>query len=184
MRLRIISGIYGGRYIYAPDSKFTRPTTDRVRETMFNILNNIFDFDDKRILDIYAGSGSLGFECLSRGAAQVDFIEKNPNVALNLSNNIKLLGVEESCNIHKTSALVYSSKQIENRYDLIIADPPFFEFDIYKVVENIVKNNFLFETGLMIIERSKQTIDKDINGIGQEPFKKIGDACLYKILAR
>lgn len=180
MRLRIISGFLGGRFIKAPDSKFTRPTTDRVRETLFNILNNIFDFEDKQVLDLYSGSGSLGFECLSRGGKSVDFVEKNFPVYNNLLGNINSLGVEEFCKIIKTSALVFTSKKSEKKYDLIFADPPFFEYDIHTVVENILKNEFLTDDGIMIVERSIQTQETDEKNFGIKSFKRIGDTLLYK----
>ena len=75
--MRIIAGEYKGHTILVPKSKFVRPTTDRVRETLFNLLNNRIDFEDINVLDIYAGSGSLGWECLSRGSAIIHFVEKN-----------------------------------------------------------------------------------------------------------
>lgn len=186
MNLRIISGEFKGRFISAPNSKFTRPTTDRVRETLFNLLANIFDFTDKNILDLYSGSGSLGFECLSRGAGSVHFIEKNFQVYSNLLNNTVKLGVNNKVKIIKTYAKKWTSNsskidaQLQKEYDLIIADPPFFEFDIYDVVKNIYANSLLKKDGLMIIERSIQTKQKDVENFGILPFKIIGDACLYK----
>ncbi|MCG6961153.1 RsmD family RNA methyltransferase, partial [bacterium BMS3Abin03] len=85
--MRIISGIYRGRLINVPKSDLIRPTTDRVRETLFNLLSNIIEFEDIKVLDIYAGSGSLGLECLSRGANEIHFIEKNYPIYRNLIKN-------------------------------------------------------------------------------------------------
>ena len=181
MRMRIISGEFKGRLINVPKSDLIRPTTDRVRETLFNLLNNELDFNGINVLDIYAGSGSLGLECLSRGANSVDFIEKNFVIYKNLNENIISLNVEERCRIYKMEALKFSHKQIEHQYDLILADPPFFKYDIYEVVKNLLKNNFLTENGKIIIERSKQTKEKDIEVFSKEPFKIIGDTCLYQL---
>ena len=75
MRMRIISGAFKGRLINVPQSKLIRPTTDRVRETLFNLLNNKIDFNDIEVLDFYSGSGSLGLECISRGAKIFSFIK-------------------------------------------------------------------------------------------------------------
>ena len=181
MKMRIISGEFKGRFINVPKSDLIRPTTDRVRETLFNLLNNELDFNGLKALDIYAGSGSLGLECLSRGAGSIDFVEKNFVIYKNLNENIKTLNAEQSCKIFKMEALKFSTKKCEHQYDLILADPPFFKYDIYEVVKNLLKNNFLAEQGKIIIERSKQTKEKDIEAFRQEPFKIIGDTCLYRL---
>lgn len=181
MKMRIISGEFKGRYINVPKSNLIRPTTDRVRETLFNLLNNMIDFNEMKVLDIYAGSGSLGLECLSRGAKEIHFVEKNYVIFKNLSENIKSLDAETECKIFKMPSVKFSQMKVENKYDLILADPPFFKDDIYLVVENIIKNGFLHSESLMIIERSIQTKKKDVINFNIEPFKTIGDSCLYKI---
>lgn len=181
--MRIISGIFKGRLINVPQSKEIRPTTDRVRETLFNLLNNRIDFDGIEILDFYSGSGSLGLECISRGALHVTFIERNFQIYKNLIDNIKSLGVENNCKVVKSEAVDYSKRIPEKQYELILADPPFFNDDIYKVVENIKSNGYLKQDARMIIERSIQTKQKDIDNFNVEPFKIIGDACLYEIFS-
>jgi len=181
MKMRIISGIFKGRLINVPKSDLIRPTTDRVRETLFNLLNNILDFNDIKVLDIYAGSGSLGLECLSRGAGEIHFIEKNYVVYKNLVSNIESLNVKAQCTIFKVPANVFTKKPSATKYDLIIADPPFFKDDIYEVVENIIINKFLKEDSFIVIERSIQTKEKDILHFNVQPFRIIGDTCLYKI---
>lgn len=181
MRLRITSGYLKGRFINVPKSDLIRPTTERVRQTIFNILNNKISFDDIKVLDLYAGSGALGFECLSRGASELHFVEKNSAIYLNLEKNIKSLDVVNSCKIFKMPSLKFTSVNKEGEYDLILADPPFFKDDIYNVVENIIMYKYLRPGGLMLIERSIQTKEKDIKNFKTEPFKIIGDACLYEI---
>jgi 16S rRNA (guanine966-N2)-methyltransferase len=182
MRLRIISGLFKGRFISAPDFKGTRPTTDRVKETLFNILNNEFDMDGAKVLDVYAGSGSLGFEALSRGASHISFIEKNSTVVNNLKKNISDLGVGELCTIYRSEASRFLSNYKSN-FDLILADPPFFEYDIYEVVNIVKEEKILNHDGMMLIERSIQTKEKDIQNLQMEPFKKIGDTLLYKFIS-
>jgi 16S rRNA (guanine966-N2)-methyltransferase len=181
MRMRIISGQLKGRFFNVPKSDKIRPTTDRVRETLFNLLNNIIDFDGINVLDVYAGSGSLGLECLSRGAAKIEFIEKDFVIYKNLEENINSLNVGEHCIIHKMEAVRFSAIHPKHPYELILADPPFFKDDIYTVVKNLILNKFLSADGMIIIERSKQTKEKDIENLGVEPFKIIGDTCLYRI---
>lgn len=181
MRMRIISGKFKGRFIKVPDSKLIRPTTDRVRETLFNLLNNKIDFSGIKVLDIYAGSGSLGLECMSRGADEIHFVEKNFPIYKNLQENINSLDAKAGCRIFKIEALRFSQISDHDRYDLILADPPFFKDDIYEVVENLKSNKYLNDSGFIIIERSIQTKEKDIRSLGTEPFKIIGDTCLYEI---
>ncbi len=155
--------------------------TDRVRETLFNLLNNRIDFQNIKVLDIYSGSGALGFECLSRGAAEVHFVEKNYFIAKNLDENIASLKVQEQCKIFKMEVNKFCCEFNNMGYDLILADPPFFKDDIYEAVQNILSNKFLSNDGLMVIERSIQTKEKDMEYFRIEPFKIIGDACLYEI---
>lgn len=181
MRMRIISGKFKGRLIRVPDSKLIRPTTDRVRETLFNLLNNKIDFDRIKVLDIYSGSGSLGLECMSRGADEIHFVEKNFQIYKNLQENINSLDAGAECRIFKMEALRFSQISDHGKYDLILADPPFSKDDIYRVVENLKINKFLNDQGIIIIERSIQTRVKDIPNFGTEPFKIIGDTCLYEI---
>ncbi|MFC2135072.1 16S rRNA (guanine(966)-N(2))-methyltransferase RsmD [Bacteroidota bacterium] len=179
--MRIISGIYKGRVIKVPDSKLVRPTTDKVKGVIFNYLTNIIDFDNMKVCDIYAGSGSLGLEALSRGAAEVHFVEKNFVIYKNLLKSIQQIGVENETKIFKMDATRFTKISRHDKYDLILADPPFFKDDIHHVVSNIMERGYLAGEGIMIIERSIQTEKKDVENFNVEPFKKIGDSLLYQI---
>jgi len=181
MRLRITSGELKGRFINVPKSDLIRPTTERVRETIFNILSNKISFDGIKVLDLYAGSGALGFECLSKGADEIHFVEKNSVIYRNLEENIHSLQAGDRCKIFKMPAIKFSLMRPSIEYDLILADPPFFKDDIYNVVGNILDNKYLRTNCFMIIERSIQTKQKDVENLRIEPFKIIGDACLYEI---
>ncbi len=180
--MRIIAGKYKSRVISVPNSKLIRPTTDRVRETIFNILQNFISFENIKVLDVYAGSGSFGLECLSRGAKSIDFVEKNYQIFGTLKKNISSLKEENSCKIFKMEALKFSLLKEHDSYDLIFADPPFYKHDIYQVVNNLLNNNFLNNNSFMLVERSIQTEDSDVKNFGIESFKRIGDTCLYKFV--
>ncbi|MBT8386952.1 MAG: 16S rRNA (guanine(966)-N(2))-methyltransferase RsmD [Ignavibacteria bacterium] len=181
MKMRIISGEAKGRQFFVPKSDLVRPTTDRVRETLFNLVSNRISFEGIKVLDLYAGSGALGLECISRGAAEVNFVDINLTIIKNLERNIDLLNAKKKCKVFKMSALNFSLRFENPGYDLILADPPFFKEDIYKVFENLLANRYLNPGSDIIIERSIQTKEKDIENFRIEPFKKIGDTCLYSI---
>jgi 16S rRNA (guanine(966)-N(2))-methyltransferase RsmD len=177
--MRIIAGKYKGRNIISPNSKFIRPMTDRVRVSLFDILSNKIDFEGIKVLDLYSGSGSIGLEALSRGANVVHFVEKNFSIYKQLQKNIDSLQAGENCRIFKMEALKFSRLTEHDTYDLIFADPPFFKDDIYEAAENLLANNFLSQDGKIIIQRSIQTKEKDKLHFELEPFKIIGDSCLY-----
>ncbi len=178
--MRIIAGKFRGRIIKVPKSKLVRPTTDKNREAIFNYLNNIIDFTESNVLDLYAGSGALGIESISRGSNEVHFVENNFIIYKNLLNNLETLNATEQSRVFKMSSIKFTSLKEHKTYDLIIADPPFFKNDIYNVVENIKKNNFLSEDGIMIIERSIQTKKEDVENFRLEPIKKLGDSLIYQ----
>ncbi|MCF8268292.1 MAG: 16S rRNA (guanine(966)-N(2))-methyltransferase RsmD [Ignavibacteriales bacterium] len=178
--MRIISGEFGGRRLKVPQSSLVRPTTDKVKGSIFNYLSNKISFEMINVCDIYAGSGSLGFEALSRGAGLVDFIEKNFKVSMVIKENIDTLKVNSRCRIIRSEAVKFSKTTPQKKYDLILADPPFFKDDIHEVVRNLLNEEFLNEDGLLLVERSIQTEKKDIQEFEREPFKKIGDSLIYE----
>ena len=122
--VRIIGGSLRSRKIAFPDAEGLRPTTDRIRETLFNWLQ--FDLQGKHCLDLFAGSGVLGIEALSRGAASCLFIEKNSTAANSIAKNLKLLGLD-SGEVCCTDALRWfsSASNSSRKFDLIFVDPPF-----------------------------------------------------------
>jgi 16S rRNA (guanine966-N2)-methyltransferase len=177
--MRIIAGKYKGRVIKFPNSKLVRPTTDKVKESLFNFLVHNYDLNDMKACDIYAGSGSLGLEALSRGAISVHFVEKDFHVSKMLHENINSLNTGDECKIFRMDAVKFSNMPDHDNYDLILADPPFFKDDIHFVVKNILKNSFLSDNGIMIVERSTQTQKNDYDAFGVEPSKRIGDSLIY-----
>jgi 16S rRNA (guanine966-N2)-methyltransferase len=177
--MRIISGKFKGRTIKFPNSKLVRPTTDKVKESLFNYLVHNYDFDGIKVCDVYAGSGSLGLEALSRGASEVHFIEKDFLVAKMLEENISSLSANDECKLYRMDAVRFSKMQDHDIYDLILADPPFFKDDIHSAFKNFIERKYLNEDGIIIIERSIQTQKKDMESFGCEPFKRIGDSLIY-----
>ena len=121
--MRIVAGRWRGRRIEAPRGETVRPTGDRVREAWMSILNPWIP--DARVLDLFAGSGALGLEALSRGAATVDFVESSPRSIAAIRANAAALGAEDSAAIHRADAVGYIERLEPHTYDLAFADPPY-----------------------------------------------------------
>jgi 16S rRNA (guanine966-N2)-methyltransferase len=121
--LRIIAGRWGGRRILVPPGARVRPTSDRVREAWMSIL--AADLEGARVLDLFAGSGALGIEALSRGAAHVTFVESDPRVLRVLRANLDALGVSTEAQVVRADGLRYLLEVEPERYDLVFADPPY-----------------------------------------------------------
>lgn len=121
--MRIVAGRWRGRRIEAPPGSDVRPTLDRVREAWMSILQ--LQIPGARVLDLYAGSGALGLECLSRGAVSADFVEKSPRTLKILEKNIDLLGAGESAIVHRSDALRFAEELESGAFDIAFADPPY-----------------------------------------------------------
>jgi 16S rRNA (guanine966-N2)-methyltransferase len=110
-----------------------RPTLDRVREAWMSILQ--LDIPESRVLDLYAGSGALGLEALSRGASSADFVEKDPRSLRALQDNIESLGAKELSTVHRKSALMFATALEPAAYDIVFADPPYATGDALRLAE-------------------------------------------------
>ena len=121
--MRIIAGLYGGRRLVAPPGVETRPTSDRVREALFSMLAS--DVDGARVLDLFAGSGALGLEALSRGAAEVHFVDSAPPAVAAVRANLQALGAQARVERRDWRAAVRSASAAGRQYDLVFLDPPY-----------------------------------------------------------
>jgi 16S rRNA (guanine966-N2)-methyltransferase len=126
MPIRITGGTFRGRLVASPQTSRTRPTAAMTREALFNILQDVSDF---RMLDLFAGSGIMGIEALSRGAASVVAVEKNFSQSKNIEASYRSLGISDSLRLCTTTAETFlkSALSAGERFDLIYADPPFTE---------------------------------------------------------
>jgi 16S rRNA (guanine966-N2)-methyltransferase len=131
--VRIISGKWRGRRIEAPAGGAVRPTGDRVRESWMSIVHQLLP--DARILDLCAGSGALGLEALSRGAASCDFVEQSPKVLAVLKSNLETLGGHAEAHCHRDDALLFVERLTEGAYDVAFADPPYSSETVSQLVE-------------------------------------------------
>ncbi len=157
--LRIIGGEWRGRKLHFPETQGLRPTTDRVRETVFNWLAP--RLAGARCLDLFAGSGALGIEALSRGAAHCDFVDSEPRAAQAISQHLKTLSAQERGFCHSANAM--SFLEHAGSYDIIFVDPPFKSALARTVLAAIVDRHLLAEEGRIYLELAKSdtnTIDK------------------------
>ena len=121
--LRIIAGEFKGRRLKAPAGRTVRPTGDRVKEAWFSILQQ--SIPDARVLDLFAGSGALGFEALSRGAAAVDFVENHKASLAAIHDNAATLNVAARITLHRSDAMRFAERLQPGAYDVAFADPPY-----------------------------------------------------------
>ena len=159
--MRIIAGIAKGRAL-APVAGAIRPTSDRAREALFSSLISEFgELDDLNFLDLFAGSGAVGLEALSRGAAIVHAIEKDEQAVRTLKANQEIIEKAKpkgKFHIYSMSAQKYLSIP-KQKYDIIFMDPPY-EFGdqgIYELIDLIIKNNFASKGSVLVIERSSKS---------------------------
>jgi 16S rRNA (guanine966-N2)-methyltransferase len=121
--VRIVGGEFGGRRLVTPKDARVRPTSDKVREAWMSILGG--ELQGARVLDLYAGSGALGLEALSRGAVAVSFVELHRSSLRALNQNIATLGVAKSVEVHRDDAIRYVERLPVAAYDVVLADPPY-----------------------------------------------------------
>lgn len=137
-------------------SSMLRPTTDRVRESIFNILANRISFEGARVLDLFAGTGALGIEALSRGAVRCDFVESDRRVAAIIVDNVKTLGLTARASVHVRDVMKYVAG-LEGSFDLILADPPYAATIFDRLVHDIFSSGCLAPGGILVVEHGPAT---------------------------
>lgn len=151
--MRVISGKYKGKRLLAPEGKFVRPTTDRIKETVFNILASKRDFEGVSVLDLFAGSGALGIEALSRGAEKAVFIDNNAESVRYVRSNLANVGA--TAEVYNTDFKVALRKLKDKcKFDMIFLDPPYFEQAEQVVFDLIDEYNILTPKGIIFWEHS------------------------------
>jgi len=151
--MRIIAGEWRGRVIEAPPGQATRPTADRVRETLFSMLaSRLGSFEDLRVADLFAGSGALGLEGLSRGAASATFVESDAQALAALRRNAEKLGAGERARVIPGSALALPRSE---PFHLILADPPYARGSGSAAVASVSKAGWLAAGGWLSVETSR-----------------------------
>lgn len=183
--MRVISGIRKGHRLKAPKGSKVRPTEDRIKESLFNILSNINK--DTKVLDAFAGSGSIGIEFLSRGAREAYFVDNYQQSISTIEENLKHTKLIEKAKIIKSDIFTTLKKFNKNKlsFDYIYLDPPFNkEGLIPKLLGSINDENVLSPEGLIIIEHEKELLlENTIYNFEKTDSRKYGNKTLtfYKI---
>src|SRR4051794_17402304 len=145
--MRIIAGAHRGRRIAAPKGRDTRPTSDRVRENAFNLIGPV---DDAEVLDLFAGSGAMGLEALSRGAAHATFVESSRDACRVIDANLETLGLRATV---LCQDVLRALAQDRRRYDLVLCDPPY-DFDGGRLAPHLAK--LVTDDGLLLLGASSR----------------------------
>ena len=172
MRLRVISGTFGGRVLDSPGSFTTHPMGERMRGALFNILGDISGFT---VLDAFAGSGAVGLEAISRGAAHVTFVEKDRLAQTVINKNIVALGVRQRTKLVKAPVASWSKTSPAEQFDVIVCDPPYNSLQ-FSTVKSLVKH--LKPNGLMVLSHPGREPAPTVNGVVVVDKRLYGDAAL------
>ena len=155
--MRIVAGKFRGASIEAPKGLATRPTSDRVREALFNVLEHgppRFDFEGARVLDLFAGSGALGLEALSRGARCAMFIEESPTARAAIRRNVEALGLTGVTKIRRRDATKLGEAGTLQPFRLIFCDPPYGKRLAERALEEAIDGGWTEQGAIAVLEES------------------------------
>ena len=150
--MRVITGTARGRRLKELQGMETRPTTDKVKESLFSIIQ--FDIEGRRVLDLFAGTGQLGIEALSRGAAEAVFVDRRPDAVRLVQENLALCGFTDRARVKSGDALAYLKSG--EKFDLIFLDPPYDTGLLDKALANVVQFDILAEGGIIVCESRRE----------------------------
>lgn len=176
--MRVVSGRFKGAALAAPKSQATRPTSDRLRETIFNILAHGLDvdLDSTRVLDLFAGTGALGFEAISRGARHCTFIEEGAEARGVIRRNMEALGLNGASKIFRRDATQLGSAGNIEPFDLLFADPPYGKGLGEKALVSAASGGWLKEGTLCVLEE-RAGVDVNIpDGFSELDRRENGDS--------
>ena len=179
--MRIVSGKLKGRSIVTPDGRTTRPTSDRAREAMFNVLTHAdwgVDMEGLRVMDLFAGSGALGLEAISRGASHCLFVETDSKARGIIRENIDTYSLFGVTRIHRRSATDLGPKPagVGDPYDVAFMDPPYGYDLVGPTLEQLIKGGWLKQGALVVAETSKDDPKPDTTGYTQLDARDYGAA--------
>ncbi|RYG74061.1 16S rRNA (guanine(966)-N(2))-methyltransferase RsmD [Lentibacillus lipolyticus] len=150
--MRVVAGSHKGRQLKAVPGKLARPTTDKVKEAIFQIMGPTFH--QGMFLDLFAGSGALGIEALSRGMEKGIFVDKHPKAIHTIYENIRMLNAENNVEIFRTDAFRAMNAAAKRglRFDLVLLDPPYYKINYDKLLNEVIKLDLLQVNGMIFCE--------------------------------
>lgn len=181
--MRIVSGTLKNRKILTPKGMITRPTSERLREALFNICQTYIS--DARFLDLFAGSGAMGLEALSRNAARTTFIDSSKESIKNIQQNISDLQLKDHSDVICGDVLLMVERlnQQKKQYDIIFADPPYDLGFGNKIVSLIDNSNLLAPGGMLFIEESvSEKLETVLKSLTFVSSRKMGRSQLYQFV--
>ena len=174
MTTRISGGIHGGRTLRTPPVDGLRPTSERVRAALFSIIGPEA-VEGKRVADLYAGTGALGLDALSRGASWVSFVERNGKLCAAIRRQLRLFGLDSSARVHR-SGVLRSIETLPGEYDLVMADPPYDSDELGELMRALQSPRLVNPGGLVILEhRSSGEEDYAVGRFSLRTARKYGD---------
>ena len=182
--MRIIGGQWRGRRLFAPEGMETRPTSDKVREALFNIIRN--DVFDARVWDVFSGSGALALEALSRGAEFAVLTDASRKAASSIRRNIELCGAQEKTRLLTTEWQGAVSSLRGERFSLVFLDPPYRLTAAYAdVVKRLMEEKMLSEDALIVMEHARDAALPELpEGVELYDTRRYGDTCLSLVRRR
>ncbi len=172
--MRVITGSARGRRLKAPKGADIRPTTDMVKEAVFNIVQ--YDIEGRRVLDLFAGTGQMGIEALSRGASEVVFVDESRDAVKLVRENLEHCGFEAQVMLSDATSYIERG----GRFDLVFIDPPYGSGLMEKCLQKIRKIDILNEGGIIICESSREVAAP----IVEEPYYLVSDRSYGKVAVR
>jgi len=168
--MRIITGKFKGRPLYSPKNQAIRPTSDRAREFLFSYLGtNVYE---ARVLDLFAGSGALGIEAVSRGAASAVFVDQSKEAVDLINRNLEKFGL--SFPVIRRDAVSYLQSTLNEKFDLIFCDPPY-KYTAFETIAERSRQQVLHPDGVLIYESDRRIDAPEIKGLEIIKVKKIGN---------
>lgn len=176
--MRIIAGKFRGSRLSAPKGLATRPTTGRVRETLFNVLSNHIEFEHLRVLDLFAGTGALGIESLSRGADYCLFVEQASGPVATIRQNIEHLDLGKNSSITKRDATKLGLPADGLCFDLAFADPPYGRGLGERAAVCLTNGGWLAPGALLVLEEGKGSFPEKLNGFDRIDLRHFGETSI------
>jgi len=177
--MRVIAGSAGGLRLAAPPERGTRPITDRVKETLFGILGQ--RVLDARCCDLYAGSGAIGIEALSRGAAHCDFVEQSRTALATIRENLARTGLSGDATLHRVAVAAFLASPSAQEYDLAFLDPPYEQRDILAPLERLLPH--LADGATVVVKHFWRTPIPEPKGLARWRERRFGETAITFLAA-